>query len=212
MKLYWGPHTCAIGTHILLEEAGANYVTEKVDVGGGDTEKPAFLAINPKGKVPTLVRDDGTVLTEFGAIATWIARSYPAAGLLPADAESEARAVEIMEYVEGTVHGQGFSRMFKPAKFEPQDMLHEKAGLARSNVIDQGRKVVERAFEILNAQLEGRSFAAGEQFSVADAALFYVERWAPQKKIALPSNVQAHFERMLSRPSVRTVRALWGET
>ncbi len=74
MKLYWEPHTCAIGIHVLLEETGLPYETEKIDVGGGATREPPFLAVNPKGKVPTLVRDDGSVLTEFAAIATWLAR------------------------------------------------------------------------------------------------------------------------------------------
>ena len=91
MKLYWGPHTCAIGIHVLLEEAGAAYETEKLDVAGGATRQPPFLAVNPKGKVPTLVRGDGSVLTEFPAIATWIARMHPDKALLPADADGEAR-------------------------------------------------------------------------------------------------------------------------
>jgi glutathione S-transferase len=67
MKLYWGPHTCAIGIHILLEEIGKPCETEKLDVSGGATHAPLFMSVNPKGKVPTLVRDDGSVLTDFGA-------------------------------------------------------------------------------------------------------------------------------------------------
>lgn len=203
MKLYWGPHTCAIGIHILLEEVHATYQTAKLDVAGGATQKPDFLAINPKGKVPTLVRDDGSVLTEFGAIATWLARSFPDAGLTPANPESEARGTEILEYVEGTVHGQGFARLFKPAAF---------AGLGPSNVESQGRAIIEKAFGILNNQLAGKQYAAGDAFSIADAALFYVERWAPQKEIPLPTNVHDHFQRLLARPSVQNVRALWGES
>ncbi len=64
-------------------------------------------SINPKGKVPTLVRDDGSVLTEYVAIATWL-----------------ARALEAMNYVVGTLHMQGFARAFKPANFEPADVVH----------------------------------------------------------------------------------------
>jgi glutathione S-transferase len=211
MKLYWGPHTCAIGIHILLEDVGARYETQKLDVSGGDTHKPDFLAINPKGKVPTLVRDDGSVLTEFGAIATWLARSYPHAGLIPADADAEARVTEVLEYVEGTIHTQGFGRIFNPARYEPQDFLHGKAGLGRSSVEHQGREIVSKAFGILDAQLAGKRYVAGEHFSIADAALFYVERWAPQKDIPLPPNVERHFHQLLQRPSVQKVRTLWGE-
>jgi glutathione S-transferase len=212
MRLFWGPHTCAIGIHILLEETGARYDTQKLDVSGGETQQPAFLAVNPKGKVPTLLRDDGSVLTEFGAIATWLARTHRGAALIPADTESEVRGMEIMEYVEGTIHGQGFGRIFNPARFEPQDVLHGKAGLGRANVEHQGRAIVEKAFALLNAQLADREFAAGNTFSIADAALFYVERWAPQKDIQLPPHVDRHFQRLLQRPSVQTVRAYWGES
>jgi glutathione S-transferase len=211
MKLYWGPHTCAIGTHILLEEIGAPYETVRLDVSGGETEGPQFKSINPKGKVPTLVRDDGSVVTEFGAIATWLARQYPEAHLIPESAEGEARMVEILEYVTGTVHGQGYGRIFKPAKFEPQDVLHAKVGLGRSSVETQGRAMVDAGFKILDAQLAGRAFASGSSLSIADAALFYVERWAPLTDIQLPMHVQAHFERMLARPSVQKVRKIWGE-
>ena len=212
MKLHWGPHTCAIGIQVLLEEAGAKYESAQLDVSGGETHTPAFLAINPKGKVPTLVRDDGSVLTEFGAIATWIARKFPTAGLLPPDAKSEARVTEIMEYVEGTVHGQGFGRIFNPARFEPQEMLHGKAGLGRSSVEKQGREMVQAGFAILDRQLAGKAYAAGSSLSIADAALFYVEWWAPAKDIPLPGNLRRHLDQMLARPSVRTVLTLWGES
>jgi len=67
--------------------------------------------------VPTLVRDDGSVLTEFPAIAYWLAVSNPQAQLLPADAEGQARALEAMDYVVATLHMQGFSRMFRPVNF-----------------------------------------------------------------------------------------------
>jgi len=128
MKLYWGAGTCAIGIHILLEEAGLASETEQVDVGGGEARQPFFQDINPEGKVPTLVRDDGSVLTEFSAIATWIARRAPEVGLSPDNYEAEARAVEVMAYVEGTIHGQGFGRLFAPAIFGPPDARAGHAG------------------------------------------------------------------------------------
>jgi glutathione S-transferase len=204
MKLYWGPHTCAIGIHILLEEVGARYETCQIDVAGGATHHAEFLAINPKGKVPTMVLDDGSILTEFGAIATWLGRNYPAAKLLPEGRVAEARATEMLEYVEGTVHGQGFARLFQPENYDP-------TGNGKSQVESQGKDIINKAFAIIDRQLEGRKYAAGDTFSVADAALFYVERWAPQKDVALPTRVEAHFKGMLTRPSVQKVRRLWGE-
>ena len=211
MKLYWGPHTCAIGIHILLEEIGNPYETEKLDVGGGATKAPAFRAINPKGKVPTLVRDDGSVLTEFGAIATWLARTNPQAGLLPNDPDVEARVAETLDYVEGTIHGQGYGRIFMPQIYEPQDVVHGTLGLGQAAVKRQGVEIVQTGFAILDPQLSRHDYAAGNRFTIADAALFYVERWAVATGITLPVNIQAHFQRMLERPAVHKVRQLWGE-
>ena len=211
MKLYWGPHTCAIGIHVLLEEIGRPYETEKLDVSGGATHRPPFFGLNPKGKVPTLVRDDGTVLTEFGAIATWLARSHPDKNLLPVDPEIEARVVETIAYVEGTIHGQGYARLFAPQKFGPQDIVHQTAGLGQASVQRQGRQIVEAGFAILDPQLGHHDYAAGDGFTIADAALFYVERWAKPQGITLPVNVAAHLARMLARPAVNKVRQLWGE-
>jgi glutathione S-transferase len=211
MKLYWGPHTCAIGIHILLEEIGKPYETERLDVGGGATHAPPFLSINPKGKVPTLVRDDGSVLTEFGAIATWLARTNLEKNLLPSDPEIEARAAETIAYVEGSIHGQGYGRLFKPQTFEPQDMVHGTLGLGQSAVKLQGRQIIETGFAILDPPLGRHPYAAGEVLTIADFALFYVERWAAPQGVELPINVAAHFERMLARPAVHKVRTLWGE-
>ncbi|MEG3089274.1 glutathione S-transferase family protein [Sphingomonas sp. PB4P5] len=211
MKLFWGAGSCAIGIHILLEEAGLTYETQQLDVAGGEAREAAFQAINPKGKVPTLVRDDGSVLTEFSAIATWIARQAPHVGLIPEDATQEARAVEVMAYVEGTIHGQGFARIFAPQVFEPQDAVHGKLGVGADSVRRQGRDIVERGFAILDPVLASHDFAAGDRFTIADAALFYVERWTPRQKIVLPDNVQRHYDRMLARPAIQKVRQAWGE-
>jgi glutathione S-transferase len=211
MKLFWGPHTCAIGAHIILEETGHPYELEELDVAGGETQKPPFNEINPKSKVPTLIRDDGSVLTEFGAIATWLARLTPEKQLLPSDPNGEARATEVMDYVVGTIHGQGFARIFKPVKFEPPDVLHKATGLGTSAVKEQGREIVNAGFRLLDQDLGRHPFVAGDAFSVADAALFYVERWAPQVDLQLPLNVAAHFARMKERPSVKKVMAIWGE-
>ena len=212
MKLYWGPHTCAIGIHVLLEEIGKPYETEQLDVSGGATHKPPFIGINPKGKVPTLVRDDGSVLTEFGAIATWLARTSPGKGLLPDEPDAEARVVEVLDYVEGTIHGQGFTRLFVPAKFAPQDVVHGTLGLGHASVERQGREIAEMGFAILDPQLGRQPYAVGDTFTIADAALFYVERWAAPQGIALPVNVAGHFARMKARPAVAQVMRSWGET
>ena len=211
MKLYWGPHTCAIGTHVLLEEIGRPYEAEKIDVAGGATKEPWFKAINPKSKVPTLVLADGRVLTEFGAIAVWLARQAPELGLLPADPDEEERALSLLDYSVGTIHGQAFGRVLMPERFEPQDPVHQTLGLGQGSVKAQGRQMIEEAFSVVDAQLAGRDWAAGDNFGIADAALFYVERWASEAKVDLPPNVAAHFDRVRSRPAVAKIMRIWNE-
>lgn len=209
--LYWGPGTCAIGIHVLLEELGVPYHTVKIDVHGGGTHSPEFLAINPKGKVPTLVREDGSVLTEFGAIATWLGLHNASSGLLPRDAERSARVAELIAYVEGTIHGQGYGRLMRPDLFEPQDALHTGMGLGQAAVKRQGREIVEQGFVVLDRSLGEHTYAVGDAFTIADAALFYVERWAPQHQIDLPQSIATHFERLKKRPAVQVVMQQWGE-
>ena len=211
MKLYWGPHTCAIGTHILLEEIGQPYEAEEIDASGGATKENWFKVINPKSKVPTLVLDDGRVLTEFGPIGIWLARMNPSARLLPTEPDEEYRALSITDYAVGTIHGQGFGRIFMPAKFEPQDPVHQGLGLGQGSVKRQGEAMVTEAFVILDKEMAGRDWVAGDGFGVADAALFYVTRWAPQVEIELPPNLAAHLQRMKQRPAVRRVMTVWGE-
>ena len=206
-----GSHTCAIDIHVLLEEIGKPYEVEKMDVAGGANEENWFKAINPKGKVPTLVADDGRVLTEFMPMAIWLARQNPDARLLPTDPDEEYRALSIADYAVGTIHGQGFGRIFKPARFEPQDPVHQGLGLGQGSVKRQGETLIVEAFDILDKKMAGHDWVAGNSFGVADAALFYVTRWAPQNGIELPSNLAAHLHRMKERPAVRRVMTVWGE-
>jgi len=198
MKLYYMPGACSIGIHVLLEEIGKPYDLHKIDGAKQEQYGPDFVNLNPKSKVPTLVRDGGSVLTEFPAIAVWLARKNPESGLLPADADGEAEALEAMDYAVSTMHMQGFSRMFRPANFAPTEADHDK-------VKARGKEIMEKGLALMDKALEGKEYLAGT-FSVADAALFYVSFWAAGRmKMPLPKNVAAHYERMKGRPAVKRV-------
>ena len=195
MKLYYGAGACSLGIHVLMEEIGKPYEAIPVKLSEGEQTKPPFTEINPKSKVPTLVKDDGSVLTEFPAIAYWLARTNPGQKLLPDGFDEQARVMEAMDYVVATLHMQGFSRLFRPAAFAP-NAADEDAVKAR------GKEIVEKGFKLLDRTLDGKQFVAG-QFTVADCALFYVEAWASRFGLIMPPNVQAHFERMKARPAVQ---------
>jgi glutathione S-transferase len=199
MKLFYAPGACSIGIHVLLEEIGKPYETQAVNLAAGEQLRPEFPS--RKGKVPVLVREDGWVLTEFGAIARYLARTNPAARLLPEAAEAAARVDEMLDYVVGTVHGQGFARLFRPGRFNPAD---EEA--ARK----QGREMVDQAFGLIARALDGREYVEGG-FSIADAALFYVCFWAAGRaQIALPGPVGEHYARMRARAAVQRVLSAEG--
>jgi glutathione S-transferase len=198
MKLFYAPDTSAVGIRVLLEEIGRPYEIVPVDLRAGEQYQPPFTSINPKSKVPTLIRDDASVLTEFGAIARWLARTHPEAELLPIETEPEARATELLDYVVGTVHMRGFSRMIVPAVFGPAAQ-HE-------DIIAVGRRIATTGFEIIDAGLSGKTYVAG-RYSYADAALFYVERWAERLSMPLPANCQRHYDTMKQRAAVERVLA-----
>ena len=201
MKLYYSPGACSLGIHVILEEIGKPYELAKLNLMEGQQHKPDFTAINPKGKVPTLVRDDGSVLTEFPAIAAWLARTNPDKALLPDDVEGQTRALEAMDYVVATLHMQGFSRMFRPANFAPSEADHEA-------VKARGREIFEKGLKVMGEALGDREYLGGGAFSVADAALFYVEFWAADRMhMELPPRCAAHYGRMKARPAVRKVLA-----
>jgi glutathione S-transferase len=195
MKLYYSPGACSLGIHVLLEEIGKPYESQRINLREQEQYKPEYTTINPKSKVPALVRDDGSVLTEFPAIAYWLARTNPASALLPGDAEAEARALEAMDYVVATMHMQGFSRIARPGNYSPSESDHEA-------VKARGRDILAKGLALMDQKLAGRDYLLGA-FSVADVALFYVEFWwAARLGLELPANCAAHYARMRARPAV----------
>lgn len=199
MKFYMTPGSCSTGIHILLEECGLVFEAYVVNLLAGDQYKKDYAAINPKGTIPALVLDDGTALTEFSAIAWWLARSYPKRRLLPESLADEVTVLGVMNYAVHTLHTQGFARIFTTERFAPSSADHE-------SVKAQGRQIIDQAFAIVDRQLAGRQYVV-DHFTIADAALFYVEFRAERIGIPLPDNCAAHYRRLLTRPVVRQVLA-----
>lgn len=199
MKFYMTPGSCSTGIHVLLEECGLVFEAYIVNLLAGDQYKADYLAINPKGSIPSLVLDDGTALTEFSAIAWWLARRYPKRQLLPESLAEEVRVLGIMNYAVHTLHTQGFARIFTTERFAPSSADH-------ASVKALGRQIIDQGFAIVDRELAGRQYIA-DHFTIADAALFYVEFWAVRIDIPLPDNCAAHYRRMLTRPAVRQVLA-----
>ena len=197
MKFYMTPGSCSTGIHILLEELELPFEVYLVNLMAGDQFKPEYIEINPKSTIPTLVRDDGVSITEFQAIAWWLARRYPKSILLPEEIDKEASVIEIMAFVTGTIHGQGYTRLFTTTNYTSNEAEH-------AAIQARGREIVSNGLAVMDKVLAGKDYVVGN-FSIADAALFYVEFWADKIKLELPANCLAHYKRMIQRPEVRRV-------
>jgi glutathione S-transferase len=197
MKFYMTPGSCSTGIHILLEELELPFEVYLVNLMAGDQFKPEYIEINPKSTIPTLVRDDGVSITEFQAIAWWLARRYPKSILLPEEIDKEASVIEIMAFVTGTIHGQGYTRLFTTTNYTSNEAEH-------AAIQARGREIVSNGLAVMDKVLAGKDYVVGN-FSIADAALFYVEFWADKIKLELPANCLAHYKRMIQRPAVRRV-------
>ena len=197
LKFYMTPGSCSTGIHILLEECGPVFEVYLVNLMAGDQDAAEYRSLNPKGTIPTLVVEDGTVLTDFLTIALWLAETYPKRQLLPEDLLQQLHLISIVNYVVNTIHGQGFTRIFTTDKYSELPAEQER-------IQQQGRKIVSDGFELMSGWL-GQQEYLHETFSIADAALFYTEFWAVHIGLTLPENCLQHYKTMLKRPSVAQV-------
>lgn len=201
MKLYFSPGSCAIGIRIILEEIGKPYELHTVSLKDQAQNTPEFRAINPKGKVPVLARDDGSILTEFTAIAFWLGASFPEAKLLPGGVDAQADTLSFLDYITGTVHPQGFTRQFRPSRYSPNPADEPKA-------VEQGKALATEYLNLIDTQWKGGEWVMPQGYSVADAALYFVEDWALNRSgLPVPQRLQAHLAAMKARPAVQRALA-----
>lgn len=199
MKLFYSPGACSLGVHVALEEIGAPFTTQRISTRDGSNLKPEYLAVNPKGKVPALALDDGTVITEYPAIAMYLARANPGAALLPEGLRGEIDCLSVLDYIAGTVHPMGFTRQFRAARFA-SDAADEP------RVIADGKAAAESHLDVLAASLRGPWYF-GAQYTLADSALFFIEQWCGRAQITPPPAISDHHQRMLARPAVQRALA-----
>lgn len=199
MKLYIKPGACSLAAHIALREAGLPFEVVKVDLASKKTEDGGdFLAVNPKGQVPTLQLADGSILTEVPVILQYIADRSPKADLIPPHGSMERyRLLEWLNFVGTEIH-KTFSPLFRPTT--PDDYKPVT------------KELLGMKFAILDRHLAKHPFVAGDRFTVADAYCSTVIGWAQPVGIDLAKwpNLVAYLERVRARPAVREARAAEG--
>lgn len=201
LKLYYAPGTCALATHIVLEEAGAAYTAERLDFKSNQQNSPEYLAINPKGRVPSLVTERG-VLTETPAMLAYIAQVFPQAKLAPLDdAFAFAEVQAFNSYLCSTVHVAHAHRM------RGYRWASEETSFA-----DMKRmvpKTVGACFALIERHMLKGPWVMGESYTVCDAYLFTLAGWLEIDSVDVASlpKVADHRLRMAERPAVRKVLA-----
>jgi len=198
-KLYYAPGTCALASHITLEEAGADYTTERLNFKANQQNSLEYLAINPKGRVPALATDRG-VLTETPAMLVYIAQTFPTAKLAPLDDPfALAQVQSFNSYLCSTVH-VAHAHKLRGARWATEE----------SSFADMKRmipKTVGACFELIEKQMWRGPWVMGETFTICDPYLFTVAQWLDGDGVDIKSTpkVADHFKLMADRPAVRKV-------
>ena len=176
LTFYFAPGSSSMAVHIALHEVGASFESRPLSSARRDHRAPSFLALNPEGKVPTLLID-GRPLTEVAAILYYLAKRSSETTLLPEGAEAEAQAISWMSFIAATLH---------PAR-------------------RQGAEHANAVFAIADRRLGAREWVLGH-YSIADIHLFRLYwRFANSLKPAAGAltNLAIHHDRMMARPAVR---------
>lgn len=197
MRLYFSPGACSLSPNIVAHELGLPLTLDKI-TNKKTSDGTDFWSINPKGYVPALVLDDGELLTEGTAIVQYLADQKPEAGLIPAPGTRERyRVLEMLGFINSELH-KTYTPLFNPASSE--ELRAERIAYLR------------KRYALVEAQLAGKSYLFGEQFTVADAYLFTVTGWARFLKLDFSEfpNLMAFQGRVAARPAVQDAMAAEG--
>ena len=191
MKLYYSPGACSLAPHIAMRELGIPVELHKVDLKAKQYDGGDYKQVNAKGYVPAIRTDDGTVLTECPVILQYLADQKPDSGLAPrAGDKARYKLQEMLSYITSELH-KTYSPLFR--KETPAETREERLGYLR------------KRYTLIDHLLEGKSFLFGDRFTVADAYLFAVTRWAHGVKFDLSElrHVQEFMQRVAERPAVK---------
>jgi glutathione S-transferase len=197
LKLYYAPNTCALASHIALEEAGATYETVRLNFKTDDQKKPEYLKINPKARVPALITDRG-IVTETPAILIYVAQTYPAAKLAPLDDPYALAKVQAFNsYLCSTVHVAHAHRM--------RGTRWTDDAAAIESMKKKVPQTVGDCFALIEREMFEGPWVMGANYSVCDAYLFTLSQWLAGDGVDINKTpkVADHFRRMSERPAVR---------
>lgn len=193
IKLHYHPlSTFSRRVRIALMEKQIAHEPIVVDMAKGEHRQPAYLALNPYGRVPTL-EEDGFVLYKSTAILGYLEATRPTPPLVPSDLRQRALVDMHMKLCDLQMSRHTGTIIF-PKRFLPKERWNAAA-------MDEAKKAIEKHLAIVETQLAGKPYLVGEQFSLAEVCYIPFLEFLPLMEIAAPPGVAAWRERLLSRPS-----------
>lgn len=201
LTLFYALGTCALASHITLEDSGAVYEAKRLNFADGDQRKPEYLKINPKSRVPALITDQG-ILTETPAILVYIAQSFPKANLAPASDPFRLGQIQAFNsYLCSTVHVAHAHRVrgYRWTDDEP----------AMETMKKKVPQNVGECFDLIEREYFKGPWVMGADYTIADPYLFTIARWLEADGVdpkRFPK-VFDHRNRMAERPAVKKVLA-----
>lgn len=194
IKLFISPGACAMASHLALEEAGADYETQVVNLRAGEQRTPEYLAINPAGATPALQTNDG-VLTQNAAIIGWAAAKWPEKKLAPTDAFGLARFNAFNGFLSSSLHPALGKVLFSHPALE---------GAAKDDAV---KLALSKLQLVEDHYLEG-PWVFGDTWTLADGYLMVFTRWARQAglldKTRFPK-LNAHLDAVQARPATQAM-------
>ena len=197
LKLYYSPGSCALASHIALEEAGATYEAVRLNFKEDEQRKPDYLKVNPKGRVPALATDQG-IITENPAILAYVAQSFPAAKLAPVtDPFAFARVQAFTSYLCSTVHvAHAHNRRAYRWADDPAAIAAMQKKVPQS---------VGDVYALIEDGMLAGPWVMGETYTICDPYLFTVSNWLAGDGVDLSKlpRVMEHNKRVSERPAVK---------
>ena len=197
LTLYFSPGACSMAAHIVLEESDEKYQEQQMLLASGEQRSEAYLKINPQGRVPTLVLDNGEALAENTAILPYLGKRF---WLWPPDQIAEARVLSLIGFLTASVH-PSFTHIYRPERFSTDPS-------AFPSLADVGRKTFDGYLEQIDAKLAGRRWFS-DRYSVADPYLLVFYNWGKFRGYPMQElkNYTAMKDSLLQRPAVQRVLA-----
>ena len=201
LTFYYAKNSAAYAPHILLEDIGADYNAVSIDFMTGEQRSPAYLAVNPKGRLPSLVTEKG-VLTETPAILVYLAQRFPEQDLAPSDPFEFAIAQAFNSYMASTVH-VAHAHKHRGARWADDPAAHEAmSAKVKENMTEYAQMIEAHYFK--------GPYVLGDKFSFCDPYMALVTRWFKDDEVDLDpfAKIRAHDALMRERPSMQRVLEL----